>query len=207
VNLWWLRAAGAEDSVRPRRLIGRFWAALNFTVRVHRVPRLALVLAFVSAGALGACDPHQQTITDRAESDTVQDVKADDPAMLLAFAKARQTLGPFLARLAAKDPAITQPVMKVKIQDGDAVEYFWVASPTITGELYSGTINNDPELVRTVHNGQVIYFQKSEIYDWSHRDAKTSKMVGNFTACALLTHESQESAVEFKRTYQLDCDP
>jgi len=23
----WLRAAGAEDIVRPRRLIGRFWAA------------------------------------------------------------------------------------------------------------------------------------------------------------------------------------
>ena len=33
MNGWWLRATGAEDSVRPRRLIGRFWAALNFTVR------------------------------------------------------------------------------------------------------------------------------------------------------------------------------
>ena len=27
VNGWWLRATGAEDSVRPWRLIGRFWAA------------------------------------------------------------------------------------------------------------------------------------------------------------------------------------
>jgi hypothetical protein len=33
VNGGWLRAAGAEEIVRPRRLIGRFWAALNFTVR------------------------------------------------------------------------------------------------------------------------------------------------------------------------------
>jgi hypothetical protein len=27
VNGEWLRAAGAEEIVRPRRLIGRFWAA------------------------------------------------------------------------------------------------------------------------------------------------------------------------------------
>jgi len=27
VNVLWLRAAGAEEIVRPRRLIGRFWAA------------------------------------------------------------------------------------------------------------------------------------------------------------------------------------
>jgi len=32
VNGWWLRAAGAEEIVRPRRLIERFWAALNFAV-------------------------------------------------------------------------------------------------------------------------------------------------------------------------------
>jgi len=35
VNGFWLRAADAEEIVRPRRLIGRFWAALNFTVRCH----------------------------------------------------------------------------------------------------------------------------------------------------------------------------
>ena len=27
MNALWLRAAGAEDMVRPRRLIGRFWEA------------------------------------------------------------------------------------------------------------------------------------------------------------------------------------
>jgi uncharacterized protein YegJ (DUF2314 family) len=167
---------------------------------------LALLVAFVSAAALTACDSHEQTITERAQSDTVQNVKADDPAMLAAFAKARQTLDSFLGRLAAKDPAITEPVLKIKIEDGDAVEYFWVASPTVKGDLYSGTIANDPELVHTVHNGQLISFPKSQIYDWSYQDAKTGKRAGNFTACALLTHEPPESAAEFRRTYHLDCD-
>jgi hypothetical protein len=36
VNGLCVRAAGAKEIVRPRRLIGRFWAALNFTVRQHR---------------------------------------------------------------------------------------------------------------------------------------------------------------------------
>jgi hypothetical protein len=35
VNGAWFRAAGAAEIVRPRRLIGRFWGALNFTVRGH----------------------------------------------------------------------------------------------------------------------------------------------------------------------------
>jgi hypothetical protein len=33
VNALCVGAAGAEEIVHPRRLIGRFWAALNFTVR------------------------------------------------------------------------------------------------------------------------------------------------------------------------------
>jgi hypothetical protein len=35
VNGLWLRAAGAEDSMRPRRLVGASGRPLNFTVRAH----------------------------------------------------------------------------------------------------------------------------------------------------------------------------
>ena len=56
-------------------------------------------------------------------------------------------LAEFLARLAAKDPAVAMPALKVRIQDGNAVEYFWVTSPSVSGQVYSGTIDNDPETV------------------------------------------------------------
>src|SRR6266513_5958173 len=113
-------------------------------VRGHSVPRAPLVVPFISAVALSACGtPDQTTITERAQSDSVQMVKSDDPEMLRAFAKARQTLDEFLARLAAKDPAVAMPALKVRIQDGDAVEYFWVTSPSVSGQVYSGTIDND----------------------------------------------------------------
>jgi len=57
VNGICVRAAGAEEIVRPRRSIGRFWAAaLNFTVRRHgmrqRAPTVLLTLLAASAAAL-----------------------------------------------------------------------------------------------------------------------------------------------------------
>jgi uncharacterized protein YegJ (DUF2314 family) len=167
-----------------------------------------LVVMFVAAMPLVACESgDEKAITQRAQSDTVQMVKSDNPEMLRAFAKANRTLDAFLVRLAAKDPAITMPALKIKVQDGNAVEYFWVASPSVAAHGYSGTIDNDPEIVRTVHNGQVVTFARSQIYDWTYHDAKTGKTVGNFTACALLAHEAPAAAAEFRKTYQIDCDP
>jgi uncharacterized protein YegJ (DUF2314 family) len=134
-------------------------------------------------------------------------VKADDPAMLRAFAKANRTLDAFLIRLAAKDPTLTDPALKVKLVDGEAVEFFWVISPSATAHGYSGTINNDPDLVKNVRNGQLISFSRSDIYDWTYHDPNSGKTFGNFTACALLTHEPAADAAEFRKTYGLDCDP
>jgi hypothetical protein len=41
VNGQWLSAAAAEEIVRPRRLIRRFWRPLNFTVRRRKAVRCA----------------------------------------------------------------------------------------------------------------------------------------------------------------------
>jgi hypothetical protein len=41
VNGLRVRATGAEDIVRPWRLIGRSWAPLNFTVRGQPAPASA----------------------------------------------------------------------------------------------------------------------------------------------------------------------
>ena len=144
---------------------------------------------------------------ERVQSGTVQSVNVDDPGVVRAVAKARNTLDTFLERVAAKDPAITLPVLMVKLQDGDAVEYLWVASPTATASGFEGIIDNAPRIVRNVRNGQRISFSRSQIIDWMYRDAKTGKMVGNFTGCALLAHESPKDAAEFRKAYLLDCGP
>jgi uncharacterized protein YegJ (DUF2314 family) len=156
---------------------------------------------------LVGCDrARHESITQQANADHVAMVTAEDPAMLRAFAKARGTLDSFLHLAASGDPNIKGPSVKVKIEDNGAVEYFWITDFSATATGFSGSINNDPESVHSVKLGQVITFPRSQIYDWTYIDNGTKQTVGNFTACALLTHESPKDAAEFKTTYHLACD-
>ena len=168
-----------------------------------RVP--VVVLGAVSILVAGERAPHE-TITDRANLDHVATVAADDPAMLRAFSKARGTLDAFLNLVASRDPNVKIPSLKVKIEDNGAVEYFWIADFSVTTTGFSGSIDNDPESVHNVKQGQAIIFSKSQVYDWTYLDNRTQRTVGNFTACALLSHESPKDAAEFKMKYRLDCD-
>ena len=126
--------------------------------------------------------------------------------MLRAFSKSKETIDSFLHLVESGDPSVDAPSVKVKIEDNGAVEYFWITDFSITASGLSGSVNNDPDSVHSVKLGQVITFPKSQIYDWMYLDTATKRTVGNFTACALLTHESPKDAAEFKTTYHLDCD-
>ena len=148
----------------------------------------------------------QETVTERANADDVISVTADDPEMLHAFSKARETLGSFLRLVESKDRRVDTPSVKVKIEDDGKVEYFWIADLAVTGTNFSGNIDNDPDTVHSVKLGQRITFTKSQIYDWTYVDSTSQRTIGNFTACALLTHESPKDAAEFRAKYRLACD-
>ena len=166
------------------------------------IASLGLILNLTGCGPGGA-----PSITDKAETDKVAMAEADDPAMLQAFAKAKGSLDAFLDRVAAKDPLVQEPLVKIKVQDGEAVEYFWIGSLSQESDGLNGTVKNEPEVVHNLKNGQTISFPRSQIFDWTYTDANSGKMIGNYTACALLTHEKPSEAAEFRRTYHLDCDP
>lgn len=157
---------------------------------------------------LAGCGPKsEQSVTAKADADKVIMAAADDPAMLQAFARAKSTLDAFLARVAAKDPLVQEPLVKIKVQDGDAVEFFWIGSLTQASGGLTGIVRNDPESVHTIKDGQTISFPRTQVYDWMYIDANSGKMIGNYTACALLSHETPSDAAEFRKTYHLDCDP
>ena len=165
------------------------------------IASLGIVVDLASCGAGG-----EPSITAKAQSNKVAMASVDDAAMLQAFAKAKSSLGAFLARVAAKDPLVQEPLVKLKVQDGDAVEYFWIGSLSQESGGLKGTVKNDPEVVHNIKNGQTISFPRSQIFDWMYTDANSGKMIGNYTACALLTHEKPSEAAEFRRIYHLDCD-
>ena len=142
-----------------------------------------------------------QTIVERAAADEVTVRDDDDPAMKAAFKKAHDTLdGAFQA------VDLSSLSMKVGIEDNGNTEYFWLNDLSRAGDRFSGVINNEPRMVANVRFGQAYEFSRDQIVDWTYVDAESGKMQGNFTACALLSHEPPEQAAEFRKQYGLQCD-
>jgi len=145
------------------------------------------------------------TFVERAKRDEISKVAKDDPHMAAAFRKARDTLPEFLALARAPRPTVDHLAVKVGIPtDGDGKEYFWISPFEPRGGKYSGRINNTPRAAKTVKFGQVIEFSQDEIVDWLY--AENGKMIGNFTACALLKREPPDQVEAMKKQYGLSCD-
>ena len=155
------------------------------------------------AGGDAAAMAQPGNLTARAGRDEVVLVKAEDPAMTTAREKARATLDTFLAAYAAPVAGSRAYSVKVKVSDGKAVEYFWVKKLRREGDGFAGNIDNEPETVHSVKNGQEIRFARAEVTDWMYLD--NGKMRGNFTACALLGRETPAEREKFRKAYGLDC--
>ena len=165
------------------------------------LPRLLLA----SLAAL-CCAANAQSISEKAANDDVVFRQDSDPAMRHALAKAAATLPDFL-KLAANPKAGTSGyAVKVGISDGRYTEYFWVNRFSGAGGTFTGTLNNEPRLVRKHKLGDQVSFTEKQIADWTYVDEARGKVVGNFTACALLSKEPPDEAAAFKRRYGLVCE-
>jgi uncharacterized protein YegJ (DUF2314 family) len=160
---------------------------------------MALVLTVPLAHA-------QKSISDRAENDEITIMASEDPAMQKAFAKAQTTLPDFLRQASNPKAGTSSYALKVGLSDGRNTEYFWVGDFQRKGDDFSATITNMPRIVQKYRQGEQINFKRAQVVDWMYIDQGNRKMVGNFTACALLTKESTSDAVAFKKQYGLSCD-
>lgn len=167
--------------------------------------KVLLVLFAVVAIALVAFKP-QYGALERAQSDDVTYVSDDDPIMQAAFKKARDSLDEFLALSVSRAPNTDSYAVKVAISQAGRKEYFWINPFSEKDGSFSGIINNTPRYVTNVTEGQEIRFERSDIVDWTYENTLEQKTYGNFTACALLAHESKEEAAAVMKEYGLSCD-
>ena len=160
----------------------------------------ASILISISFAACG------QSVSDRAKNDQVTYVQEGDPAMDRAFEKARATLDDFFRLLKAPKEGTSAYAVKVALTEGSQTEYFWVNELVVDGDVISGVLNNEPETVKTYRMGERFSFKRDKVVDWTYMDPATRRMYGNYTACALLSHEDPKEAEEFKEQYGLRCD-
>ena len=172
---------------------------------MHAIAAARFVSA-VSVSLLASPPSGAQTIVEKAERGEIAHMAREEPAMRRAFEKARTTLDTFLKEASAPREGTSSYALKVAISDGRNTEYYWVNRFSNNGPNFVGHLGNDPRMVKKYKFDERFQFDREQIVDWTYIDTKSRRMVGNFTACALLTKETPAQAEEFKRRYGLVCE-
>jgi uncharacterized protein YegJ (DUF2314 family) len=160
---------------------------------------IALLLLALAAAPIAA-----ESVVDRAEKDELYLPPADDPDMDAAFARARQTLDGFLAAWRDPAPGMSGFAVKVGIDEGENTEYFWIALTSEDAAGFTGQVNNEPRMVTSVAFGQKIVFARERIVDWVYQ--RDDRMLGNYTACAMLEREPEHERRAFEQRFGLRCE-
>jgi uncharacterized protein YegJ (DUF2314 family) len=134
-------------------------------MRPQKTIALLLTATLIAAG----CSRKPETLTS----------KYDEKKMEQAIADARSTFPEFLARFRNPQPGDGDFHIKVRIEDKNGVEHFWVSDLKLDSEPYSGKIADDPRIIKKVKFGQDYTFTRSEISDWMY--VANGKMQGNYT--------------------------
>ena len=149
--------------------------------------RLVLLLMFLSLATACSKTPSGSNFSTVSE---------DDPEMIAAIEKARETLPQFWQVFARPEHGETDFALKVRISDANGVEHFWlIALERKDGKAF-GTINNDPEIVANVNIGDRREIPEQDISDWLY--IRDGRMHGNHTLKPLFKTMTAEDVKMYK---------
>ena len=140
---------------------------------------------------LAACSRSGSSYADRTIN-----VEGDDAEMVAAIAKARESLPHFWQVFGHPERGENDFALKVKISDTYGDEHFWAIDIERQDGKITGTINNDPNIVRSVKFGDRIAIPEADISDWLYM--REGKMVGNFTLRILFKQMPQKEVEAYK---------
>ena len=137
-----------------------------------------------------------------SKRDKVINVEEDDPEMVGAMKTARETLPHFWQVYEKPARGETNFALKVKITDKLGTEHFWATDVERRDGKILGTINNDPNIVKSVKLGDRMEIPEADISDWLYM--RDGKMIGNQTIKPLF---KQMPADEVKQLKAMMADP
>lgn len=158
------------------------------------------IFIFLIVSPFMACG---QSVVDRAEKDDLYIVEKEDADMKDAFRQARRGLDTFLTTWRNPSTESANFSVKVGVKEGENAEYFWISPFRHGTGRFIGVVNNEPQMVSSVKLGGEITFTKDQIVDWLYY--RQGKMVGNYTACAMLKNEPESERRAFEQRFGLRC--
>jgi len=141
--------------------------------------RLAIVCFALFAIAIRYGFSHKKSGDWTKSPDKMTVVSKDDPQINAAIEKARASLATFIAALQSPKPGQVGFQVKAKFTDGGKVEHIWLGNLSYDGTNFQGTIDNEPEMVKNVKNGQRVTVAPADISDWMYLENR--KLVGGET--------------------------
>lgn len=118
----------------------------------------------------------------------------DDPILEAATRKARDSLGDFMARLKDPSPSQSHFSVKVAINSGGIIHYWWLFKIVHKDGNFSGSLGPDAKGLEPHHPGETITVPAEEIFDRMY--VENGKLVGGFSLRALrdqLTGKQREA--------------
>jgi uncharacterized protein YegJ (DUF2314 family) len=148
------------------------------------------LLCIVAAGV--AVPSHTGCSRSQPPSDPTIFVEGDDAEMQAAVKKARSELPAFWKKFDAPAANESSFSLKVEITDANGTEFFWVLPIEKSKGKIFGTINNEPDTVKSVALGDRIEIREEKVIDWLF--VRNKKMVGNYTLRPLMKRMSKDEA-------------
>jgi len=112
-------------------------------------------------------------------SGNVVEMRADDPGLNAAKARAVETLPEFLRRLALPGTDHSTVAIKAPLKVPGGTEHVWITNVRSEGSEFVGTVDNSPTRAAGVVAGTPVRVRHSEISDW--KVVERGRLVGGFT--------------------------
>jgi uncharacterized protein YegJ (DUF2314 family) len=110
----------------------------------------------------------------------IAQIKDDDTEILAAAAHARDDLAKLRAHFAKEIPFDERLTVKAKFTGDDGqVEWMWVDVVAFKGNTLEGTLANEPDAIKSLHNGQKVKVKLGDVGDYLH-ETKDGKRTGGY---------------------------
>jgi uncharacterized protein YegJ (DUF2314 family) len=130
--------------------------------------------------------------------DSIVSVPDDDPDMVGAMQKAKETLPDFVEILQTPNTGERFLLLKARFVDGVDIEHMWVADLVEDGDGFRGVVADEPKVVKTVTFKQPVKITRDQITDWMV--IQDGKVKGALTTRVLLTKMTPKQKKAFLRS-------
>lgn len=149
---------------------------------------ITLFLAFTCTKALADTQNNK---------DEVVMVSTADTEMNQAIQAAYASLDTFIAHLQNPKDGEENFMLKVRVEDENGAEHFWVTDISIVDDGFTGVIANEAQIVKLVDYGQPVSFSREIVSDWSYDQQGVRQ--GAFTLKVLLKQMPATEANNYRQ--------